>query len=782
MRRDLRHPAGICLALTIALTARPPIAHAAGLEGESLDIAIRALEAEGLRIFFSSDLVKPWMRVEAEPDADADPIAALDQMLAPHGLAAEVAANGTVLVVRSGDSHDDTTAVESVTPPDPPDPRPPGPPPLEEVIVMTSRYPLERAGTASATTLGTADIEYQPGLGDDALRAVQRLPGAAANGMSGRTHVRGGEIGETLVVFDGLRLYDPFHLRDFQSVFSVVDPRVVNSMDVYTGAFPAAFGDRLSSVIDVDTLVVGEPLHEVGISFFDASALSAGQTGDRRAQWLVSVRRSNLDLLYQAFSDLPERPRYVDGFAKLSFEVSPALTVTGSVLASQDDLALADDFDREERAEADHRDAYRWLTLDHSLSNGASGRTLLAHSEFDSARSGTSEKSGISAGSLRDIQSFSISSAQSEWSWPIGDDWLLEFGGQLSWVKGRYDYHDDVTYDVLFDVEGTPTATVRSRDIVVDARGRPASAHFAVRRRLSGRLTGDFGLRWDRSSLAASSGSVFGPRIGLRFDLSDATEIRASIGRIHQAHAINELQISDGMDRFLPPQASDHFVVGMQHQFPAGLRLRVEAYQKRMTDLWPRFENLLNSRILLPELKPDRIRIAPESATAIGLEVTVASGRASPAGWWLSYSWSKAEDHLVSGSVLRSWDQPHAFGAGIDWDLGAWRIALAASFRSGWPTTAIEFDEGDTVPVITADRRNGRRLGDYRSLDLLATRTFELERSTLALSFELTNVLDRGNPCCIEYEVGEDDEAGQLLLKSLAYLPLVPSVGVRWSF
>jgi hypothetical protein len=67
-------------------------------------------------------------------------------------------------------------------------------------------------------------------------------------------------------------------------------------------------------------------------------------------------------------------------------------------------------------------------------------------------------------------------------------------------------------------------------------------------------------------------------------------------------------------------------------------------------------------------------------------------------------------------------------------------------------------------------------------VDRLATRTFELERSTLALSFELTNVLDRGNPCCIEYEVGEDDEAGQLLLKSLAYLPLVPSVGVRWSF
>jgi hypothetical protein len=65
---------------------------------------------------------------------------------------------------------------------------------------------------------------------------------------------------------------------------------------------------------------------------------------------------------------------------------------------------------------------------------------------------------------------------------------------------------------------------------------------------------------------------------------------------------------------------------------------------------------------------------------------------------------------------------------------------------------------------------------------LLVSRSFEFERSMLALTFELTNLLDRANPCCVEYEIGEDDEAGQLLLKDLAYLPIVPSVGVRWSF
>ena len=65
---------------------------------------------------------------------------------------------------------------------------------------------------------------------------------------------RGGEVDETLVRFDGLRLFNPFHFKDFLSIFSTIDPAIIREIEVYTGAFPAAFGDRMSGVINIESL------------------------------------------------------------------------------------------------------------------------------------------------------------------------------------------------------------------------------------------------------------------------------------------------------------------------------------------------------------------------------------------------------------------------------------------------------------------------------------------------------------------------------------------------
>ena len=50
------------------------------------------------------------------------------------------------------------------------------------------------------------------------------------------------------VLLDGVELIEPFHLRDFQGVFSAIDPRVVSGVQVYSGGFPATYGDALSGL------------------------------------------------------------------------------------------------------------------------------------------------------------------------------------------------------------------------------------------------------------------------------------------------------------------------------------------------------------------------------------------------------------------------------------------------------------------------------------------------------------------------------------------------------
>ncbi|HLF11951.1 MAG TPA: TonB-dependent receptor, partial [Gammaproteobacteria bacterium] len=604
------------------------------------------------------------------------------------------------------------------------------------------------------------------------------------NGFSARAHVRGGEVDETLVRFDKLRLYDPFHLENFQSIFSTVDPRVVSSMDIYTGGFPAIFGDRMSSVIDVASLAApAERYHELAVSFFNASALTSGTFDDGKGQWLASIRRSNLDLLYNAFSPQPERPRYLDAFAKLSHQLSNELRVSFNTLYFRDDIVLSDDLDSEEQAASNDEDRYAWLRFDHTPGSALTGVTLLSRASLSGDRSGVSNKGGISAGILEDHRAFTIDSLQSDWSLHASETVLVQFGGTFGRSRAQYDYRDQVEFDLLFDAPGASTETSRSRSIQAAPHGHQYALYGSIRFSPTPRLTTDFGLRWDEQTLDPTHGGSLGPRIGLRYRLADATYLRASWGRFHQSQSINELQVSDGIRHFWPPQSSDHTVIGLQHDFPGGINLRVEAYDKQLRRLRPRYENLLNPLTLLPELAPDRFEIAPSSANARGIELLISQSSPNQVGWWAGYSWSRARDRIAGEEVLRSWDQTHAVSGGASWETPKWNVGFALTYRSGWPTTPVAFDATGSIPLVVTGQRNSGRVDFYRSADLRVARTFAVQHGRLSAFLELSNAFGRSNRCCLEYQVEVDETDEPILeLSSINYLPLIPSIGFVWNF
>ncbi len=823
--------------------AQPP-----ELAGLTVEQALISLEDEGLELFYSTDLIRPWMRV-TEPRTAVDPAVALVDILAPLGLTTRPGPGDSLLIVRSqttvaavpetgsifGVVSDEsgqraiagatvtlegsglTTTTDSdgrflfteltrgaytvsVTHPvfaavtlDEIDVAarqtamttielgiaPPAA--LEEIVVAASQYQLTRSASTTQTLLTSEDLEYLPDFGDDALRAVNRLPGTTNNGVSARSNVRGGEVGETLVRFDSLRLYEPFHLKEFQSIFSTVDPRVVNSMNIYTGGFPAAFGDRMSSVIDVASLRAPEdPYTEVALSFFNSSILNTGSFRGGDGEWVASVRRSNLDVLFDTYSNQAGQPRYLDAFAKLSYAINNRLKITGNYLFFADDTFLKD-LDLSREASAEGEDRYLWLRLDHTPTASVSGATLIAQSRFTNDRSGFTAEPGVSSGTLEDHSSFTIGSIQSDWTWSPNDRFFFQFGGSLSRVEGRYSYQDDVTFDLLFNVAGAPTEATRRRDIRISPDGDQYALYASMRYSATPRLTADFGLRWDKQTLDPESSDTLGPRLGFRYQLADRTYLRGSWGRFYQSQGINELQVSDGEQRFFRPQRSDHTVIGIEHDFPGGLNLRIEAYDKYMRSLRPRYENLLNSLILLPELKPDRVRISPSTARARGVEIFLRQQLQEPVTWWLGYSRSVVEDEIGNEEILRSWDQTHAISAGLNWDTPKWNLGLGLIYRSGWPTTPVVLGTtAGNTPLVETSGQNTARLDAYRSVDFRLTRKFDVRGTSLDVFVELNNVSNRNNNCCMEYEI--DDETGQFETKTLNYLPLIPSIGFVWRF
>jgi outer membrane receptor protein involved in Fe transport len=448
-----------------------------------------------------------------------------------------------------------------------------------------------------------------------------------------------------------------------------------------------------------------------------------------------------------------------------------------------DDEISLNDSDREEQARADYRDEYYWLRFDMQPQTNWSGHVLVARSEIASARRGNADQEGIARGSLEDTREFSIDSVQTDWIWRFSETLLLQLGAEWRGMKGRYDYSDEAEFDVLFLAPGAPTDTGRARQLSARPDGDQMSAYTNLRFEILPGLTADVGARWDKETLSPEHNDQVSPRLSVLFAPGEHFKIRSSWGRYFQTQAVSELQISDGVDGFLPPQRADHLVTSFEYRHDSGVGVRLEAYRKEYSQVRPRFENLLNSFVLLPELKPDRIRIAPDRATAEGVELTVRR-QGGPFDWWVSYTWSEVEDESAGEDAPRSWDQTHFASAGLVWRNPRWEVTLAGSFHTGWPTTAVTLIEIDPVGLVETGPRNGERLANYAALDLRVARKFLFERAgSLTVFAEINNILGRANECCIEYEIESEEGPEPVLdLHTLDYLPITPSLGFVWRF
>jgi hypothetical protein len=247
-----------------------------------------------------------------------------------------------------------------------------------------------------------------------------------------------------------------------------------------------------------------------------------------------------------------------------------------------------------------------------------------------------------------------------------------------------------------------------------------------------------------------------------------------------QSQSIDELQVTDAITTFSPPQRTDQISLALEHRFPHGLELRAEVYDKRQTHLRARYENILDPLTLVPELTPDRIRIAPTRGHARGAELSLAKSQ-GPLQWWVTYSASTATERIGTANVLRGWDQRHALSARMNWSTERWNVSAGWIARSGWPITAVALEsDDDGVPRVAANPRNTRRAARFESFNARIARNYDLDHTALSVFLEVTNAFDRRNVCCTSYEI--DDETGDLALERQYSVPLLPSLGFLWQF
>ena len=759
--------------LLLVLVAAPKIAAAAATGPSSLADYLGQLNAQGVRVVFSSDLVTPDMRFDAQPDL-VDSAAELAALIRPFGLSAKPGPGDTILVV-AGDAAEASAK--------------PGADldiPIPEIVVTSSLHRLQYSPSGPHSYLDRELSARIPAAAEEVVRLTNRLPGTASGGISARNHVRGGEVNEVLFQFDGLRLYEPYHLKDFQSIATIVNSQAVGSIDFFSGAYPARYGDRMSGVMDISLREPEKALEtEISLSFFNTSILSLGTFGgDGRGDWLLSARRGNLDLVADIIDPEFGSPHYQDYLAHVGWDTGGFGDVSVNYLVSDDKLTLFDT-ERGENAGADYTNQVTWFRWRADWRDDLYSDTVLAWSSIKNRRNGTLDLPGIVAGELEASTAFEAVEIRQDWRWTPSDRWMLQLGVDAKHLDAEYRFFStrrvEAPFDTLFDNQ---PLTVLDFDLLPE--GAQYAAYTEFRWRPVDRVTLDLGLRWDQQTYTtAADDRQYSPRASVLLNPSDETEVRLGWGQYYQAQEINELQIADGVDEFFAAQRAEHFVLNVRHRVSRRFDIALSAYRKSFRTIRPRYENQFNALTLLPELQFDRLRIDAASAEALGAELMLTHG--TPEDdllWWLSYTWSRVQDETAAGTVARGWDQAHTAKGGVSWHWGRWDLSLAGEVHTGWPKNELTGEivtapDGSTSLVLSTSPRNALAYSTFHTLDFRVSREYALSRGSLTVFLDVTNAYDRSNACCIEYSLAAD---GSLASRETHWLPLLPSLGVVWRF
>jgi len=172
---------------------------------------------------------------------------------------------------------------------------------LKEVVVTDDKFALkEGLSIVDAPNYAMDELRKMPATGGepDVFKFFQTLPGVeSGSGSLGGTHIRGGDANHNLVLLDGVPVYNPSHSL---GLFSIFNENIVKSARIYKGKFPAKYGGRLSSVIDIQTKDGNDKEWKfgAGTSLLATNAFVEAPIIKNKSSFFVSGRRTHLEPLF----------------------------------------------------------------------------------------------------------------------------------------------------------------------------------------------------------------------------------------------------------------------------------------------------------------------------------------------------------------------------------------------------------------------------------------------------------------------------------------------------
>ena len=195
---------------------------------------------------------------------------------------------------------------------------------LEALEVAADRITEEEVRAIGVSQIGVAAIQQLPQVFEpDVFRSLQLLPGVAqASDYSSGLYIRGGDPGQTLILLDRTKIYNPSHVFGF---FSTFNTDAIKDVRLYKGGFPSKYGGVIGSVLDVQNKDGNrrETHGKLSLGLLASRAFAEGPYS--RGSWMLALRRSTLEPLLAALKSIDAVPRafyFYDFNGKFNFDAS----------------------------------------------------------------------------------------------------------------------------------------------------------------------------------------------------------------------------------------------------------------------------------------------------------------------------------------------------------------------------------------------------------------------------------------------------------------------------
>jgi hypothetical protein len=649
----------------------------------------------------------------------------------------------------------------------------------EEITVTVDPFLVDKQSPVSNYTYSREEINRSPGAAGDIFRAMETLPGVSSSGGEfSAFSVRGASPRDNIVLVDNIPVDRVTHFdggSEEQEAeggrFSVFAPKVIDEAKFQAGGFPARYGGKNASFVDLKVKEGNRENFTLNGSF-DLIGWEINYDGpsyvNDNTSVLVSARHQNFKGILEMTGqkDLGD-PSFTDIIVKTTTDLGPShrLSFLGIVAPEKFDRTLDHVYESEDDAQTElqrlREEKYvaglnwRFLTGVSSFLHTTAyfkARTssfTLGRAYTDAPGGGTLPKDLASS---REV--FFFDGKESEFG--LKSSFTQTFGRNLTFITGielastGLDYHRTQNgRDTLYTYDQNDYRPDQNSFVVIRRpedvnlqfnKSRMSYAAFVDNSIAIGNsLVINPGVRYERSEF--NKKNYVSPRLSASYAFTPVTRLSFATGVYYQPPDPS-LLADDARNTSLLDERAVHAILGVSHYMSGDVRLTVEAYYKNLDNL-----------VVWPD-RSSQVRTNQGEGWAAGVDVSLL--RRFVDNWYgqVSYSYAQAKrnDHDGNGWYNTDFNQPHIFSILAGYELNSeWSFSAKWKYATGRPADEYIIHENvfnDPAFVRYSKeitRNNGRRLDDFHTLNVRVDYRKQFGRIALVSFIDVLNLYNRLN-------------------------------------